>query len=286
MTTFTRAGLIVKFNDESVANTLNDVIACLESLDVEVMLDESIGQLVAEKPKVPTSEIAEKCDLAVVIGGDGTLLSAARSLVDHNVPIVGINRGRLGFLVDVSPANGLDQLTQIVKGQHIEEQRALLQTRVLRDGDCIASSYAFNDTVMRVKDLLQIMDFDIIIDDVLVTHQRADGIIVATPSGSTAYSLSNGGPIVGPTIDALVVQPICAHTLTSRPLMVDANSTIRVHLWDDDVTHAQVVCDGQIYMDAMLGDMIEIKRNPNRVRLLHPESYDYHRILREKLNWG
>ena len=286
MTTFTRAGLIVKFNDESVANTLNDVIACLESLDVEVMLDESIGQLVAEKPKVPTSEIAEKCDLAVVIGGDGTLLSAARSLVDHKVPIVGINRGRLGFLVDVSPANGLDQLTQIVKGQHIEEQRALLQTRVLRDGDCIASSYAFNDTVMRVKDLLQIMDFDIIIDDVLVTHQRADGIIVATPSGSTAYSLSNGGPIVGPTIDALVVQPICAHTLTSRPLMVDANSTIRVHLWDDDVTHAQVVCDGQIYMDAMLGDMIEIKRNPNRVRLLHPESYDYHRILREKLNWG
>ncbi len=286
MTTFTRAGLIVKFNDESVANTLNDVIACLESLDVEVMLDESIGQLVAEKPKVPTSEIAENCDLAVVIGGDGTLLSAARSLVDHNVPIVGINRGRLGFLVDVSPANGLDQLTQIVKGQHIEEQRALLQTRVLRDGDCIASSYAFNDTVMRVKDLLQIMDFDIIIDDVLVTHQRADGIIVATPSGSTAYSLSNGGPIVGPTIDALVVQPICAHTLTSRPLMVDANSTIRVHLWDDDVTHAQVVCDGQIYMDAMLGDMIEIKRNPNRVRLLHPESYDYHRILREKLNWG
>lgn len=286
MTTFTRAGLIVKFNDESVANTLNDVIACLESLDVEVMLDESIGQLVADKPKVPTSEIAENCDLAVVIGGDGTLLSAARSLVDHNVPIVGINRGRLGFLVDVSPANGLDQLTQIVKGQHIEEQRALLQTRVLRDGDCIASSYAFNDTVMRVKDLLQIMDFDIIIDDVLVTHQRADGIIVATPSGSTAYSLSNGGPIVGPTIDALVVQPICAHTLTSRPLMVDANSTIRVHLWDDDVTHAQVVCDGQIYMDAMLGDMIEIKRNPNRVRLLHPESYDYHRILREKLNWG
>ncbi|MFK8076396.1 MAG: NAD(+) kinase [Granulosicoccus sp.] len=286
MTTFTKAGLIVKFNDESVANTLNDVIACLESLDVEVMLDESIGQLVSDKPKVPTIEIAENCDLAVVIGGDGTLLSAARSLVDHNVPIVGINRGRLGFLVDVSPANGLDQLTQIIKGQHIEEKRALLQTRVLRDGECFASSYAFNDTVMRVKDLLQIMDFDIIIDDVLVTHQRADGIIVATPSGSTAYSLSNGGPIVGPTIDALVVQPICAHTLTSRPLMVDANSTIRVHLWDDDVTHAQVVCDGQIYMDAMLGDMIEIKRNPNRVRLLHPESYDYHRILREKLNWG
>lgn len=286
MTTFSRAGLIVKINDESVANTLNDVIACLEDLNLEVMLHESTGDLVSDRAKVAISTIATECDLAVVIGGDGTLLSAARSLVDHHIPIVGINRGRLGFLVDVSPSNELDELKQIVKGQYIEENRALLQTRILRDGDCIASSYAFNDTVMRVKDLLQIMDFDIIIDDVLVTHQRADGVIVATPSGSTAYSLSNGGPIVGPTIDALVVQPICPHALTSRPLMVDASSTIRIHLWDDDVTEAQIVCDGQIYMDAMLGDMIEIKRNENRVKLLHPENYDYHRILREKLNWG
>ncbi len=286
MTTFSRAGLIVKFNDESVANTLSDVIACLEALNIDVVLDNSTRGLVDSRPTVPTSEIATSCDLAVVIGGDGTLLNAARSLVDHHVPIVGVNRGRLGFLVDVSPANGLDQLSQIISGQFLEEKRALLHTRVLRDGDCIVSSYAFNDTVIRVRDLLQIMDFDVIIDDVLVTHQRADGLIIATPSGSTAYSLSNGGPIVGPTIDALVVQPICPHTLTSRPLMVDANSVIRVHLWDDDMTKAQVVCDGQIYMDAMLGDMIEVRRNTNRVRLLHPENYDYHRILREKLNWG
>ena len=286
MTTFSRAGLIVKYNDESVANTLTDVINCLEKHDLEVMLDNSTRGVEGERQTVSTSTIAQICDLAVVIGGDGTLLSAARSLVDHKVPLVGVNRGRLGFLVDVPPDGGLGELSQIVNGQHIEENRAMLQTRVLRDGECIASSYAFNDTVIRVRDKLQIMDFDIIIDDVLVTHQRADGLIVATPSGSTAYSLSNGGPIVGPTIDALVVQPICPHTLTSRPLMVDAASTIRVHLWDDDVTKAQVVCDGQIYMDAMLGDMIEIRRNANRVKLLHPETYDYHRILREKLNWA
>ena len=286
MTKFSKAGLIVKFNDESVAGTLADVIACLEGLQLEVMLDHSTRGLVEGRSTVPIAKIAEDCDLAVVIGGDGTLLNAARSLVDHHVPIVGINRGRLGFLVDVSPDGDLDELSQIVKGQHIEENRALLQTRILRDGNSIASSYAFNDTVIRVKNTLQIMDFDVIIDDVLVTHQRADGLIIATPSGSTAYSLSNGGPIVGPTIDALVVQPICPHTLTSRPLMVHADSVIRVHLWDDDVTRAQVVCDGQIYMDAMLGDMIEIRRNVNRVRLLHPEKYDYHRILREKLNWG
>ena len=206
------------------------------------------------------ADIAERCDLAVVIGGDGTLLHAARSLVDKGVPIVGVNRGRLGFLVDVPPDGGLEELGDIIKGRYIAEERAMLETRVLRDGDCVASSYSFNDTVIRVRDLLQLMDFDIIIDDVLVTHQRADGLIVATPSGSTAYSLSNGGPIVGPTIDALVLQPICPHTLTSRPLMVDAGSSIRVHLWDDDVMRAQVVCDGQVYMDASLGDMIEHPR--------------------------
>ena len=286
MSNFSRAGLIVKFNDESVANTLNDVINCLSAHGIKPVLDNSTRGLIDGHTTVATSELASSCDLAIVIGGDGTLLSAARSLVDHNVPIVGVNRGRLGFLVDVPPDNKLCELSEILEGQYLEEHRSLLTTRILREGETVGESYAFNDCVIRVRDLLQIMDFDVIIDDVLVTHQRADGIIIATPSGSTAYSLSNGGPIVGPTIDALVVQPICAHTLTSRPLMVDAASSIRIHLWDDEIRKAQVICDGQIYMDAMLGDMIEIRRKDEPVRLLHPETYDYHRILREKLNWG
>ncbi len=286
MSNFTRAGLIVKFNDESVANTLNDVITCLSKHGIESVLDNSTRGLVDGRKTVATSELASSCDLAIVIGGDGTLLSAARSLVDYDVPIVGVNRGRLGFLVDVPPDNGLCELSEILDGQYLEERRSLLSTRILREGATVGESYAFNDCVIRVRDLLQIMDFDVIIDDVLVTHQRADGIIIATPSGSTAYSLSNGGPIVGPTIDALILQPICAHTLTSRPLMVDAASSIRIHLWDDEIRKAQVICDGQIYMDAMLGDMIEARRKDQPVRLLHPETYDYHRILREKLNWG
>lgn len=286
MINFSRVGLIVKNNDESVTNTLRDVIACLEGHKLPIVLDHSTRQLVENRETSPVEEIARTCDLAVVIGGDGTLLNAARELVDHDVPLVGINRGRLGFLADVPPTEGLKALNRIIEGAFLEEKRTMLQTRVLRDGECVASSYAFNDTVIRVRDRLQIMDFDIIIDDVLVTHQRADGLIVATPTGSTAYSLSNGGPIVGPTVDALIIHPICPHTLTSRPLLVEGESRIRVHLWDDDVSAAQVVCDGQIYMDAMLGDMVDIRRNPNRVRLLHPEDYDYHRILREKLNWG
>lgn len=286
MTNFSRVGLIVKSGDESVSNTLIDVIKCLEDHQLDIVLEHSTQTLMSDSETVPVEHIAKTCNLAIVIGGDGTLLSVARSLADYDVPLVGINRGRLGFLVDVPPDGGLTALSEILKGHFVEEKRALLKTRVKRDGECIAESYAFNDAVIRVRDRLQIMDFDVIIDDVLVTHQRADGLIVATPSGSTAYSLSNGGPIVAPTIDALIVHPICPHTLTSRPLLVEGNSCIRVHLWDDDVLAAQVVCDGQVYMDAMLGDMVEICRKNNHVRLLHPETYDYYRILREKLSWG
>lgn len=285
MKQFSRVGLLVKTNDESVSTTITEVMQVMDSLGIETVLSHSTKGLV-EGDTVPASDIGQTCDLAIVIGGDGTLLHAARELVDYDVPIVGVNRGRLGFLVDVAPDKGLDKLVAIINGQYIEEERIMLHTRILREGECVNTAYAFNDTVVRVRDVLQIMDFDITIDDVLVTHQRADGLIVATPSGSTAYALSNGGPIVGPTVNAVVLQPICPHTLTSRALMVDAKSRIRMHLWDDQVLEAQVVCDGQVYMDATLGDMIEVSCMEKRVRLLHPETYDYHQILREKLNWG
>lgn len=286
MTEFSTAGIIVKVGDEGAAQTFNDVLKLLEAHSITAIVDESAEPIAGGLPTTSIKSIGEKCDVAIVIGGDGTLLHAARTLVDYNVPIIGINRGRLGFLVDVPPHDGLEQLTNILRGDYHSEQRIILETRILRDGKCINTSNSFNDTVVRVKDVLQIMDFDIIIDDVLVTHQRADGLIMATPSGSTAYSLSNGGPIVGPSIDAVILQPICPHTLTSRPLVVDAKSAVRVHLWDDKVMEAQVVCDGQVYMPATLGDMIEMRVKEQRVTLLHPTSFDYHRILREKLNWG
>ncbi len=286
MTQFTTVGLLVKLHDESVAATLSEVMERLRALDIDILLHDSTEGLIEGHPIVSSEVIGNRCDLVIVIGGDGTLLHAARELVDYGVPIVGVNRGRLGFLVDVPPNQGLNQLKAILQGQYISEERIMLETRIMREGECINSAYALNDTVVRVKDVLQIMDFDIVIDDVLVTHHRADGLIIATPSGSTAYSLSNGGPIVGPTIEAVVLQPICSHTLTSRALLVDAKSRIRAHLWDDEVLEAQVVCDGQQYMEAILGDMIEVRVKEKRLTLLHPETYDYHQILREKLNWG
>jgi len=280
------AGLICKYKDSSVESTLHDVHNCVKRLGLEVMLEHSTAELLPGHSTVNMDSIGQQCDVAIIIGGDGTLLNAARALVDHDVPLVGVNRGRLGFLCDVSPDSELSDLVQILDGNAVSETRFLLESRVLRDGEELSKTYAFNDVVIRVRDVLQIMDFDVIIDDKLVTHQRADGAIISTPSGSTAYSLSNGGPIVGPSIDAVILQPICPHTLTSRPLMVDARSIIRIHLWDDEVITAQVICDGQVYQEATLGDMVEVKCKDERITLLHPQHYDYHQILREKLNWG
>lgn len=286
MIQFTTVGLLSKLHDESVAGTLADVVERLTALNVDILLHDSTEGMIPGHEVVSSEEVGTRCDLAIVIGGDGTLLHAARELVDYGVPIVGVNRGRLGFLVDVPPNQVLEKLDAILQGQYISEDRIMLETRIMREGECINSAYALNDTVVRVKDVLQIMDFDIVIDDVLVTHHRADGLIVATPSGSTAYSLSNGGPIVGPTIEAVVVQAIASHTLTSRTILVDAKSRIRAHLWDDELREAQVVCDGQQYMEAILGDMIEVRVKEKRLTLLHPETYDYHQVLRQKLNWG
>jgi NAD+ kinase len=230
--------------------------------------------------------IGTECDIAIVIGGDGTLLNAARELVNYNVPLVGVNRGRLGFLVDVSPEDKLHELVEIINGEYIEEHRLLLNASLERGGDVIHQSLAFNDTVMRTKDVLQIIEFEISINGSFVLSQRADGIIVATPSGSTAYSLSSGGPIVNPNLNALVLQPICPHTLSSRPLVVTAESEVEIAVTERKTVYAQMVCDGQVYTDLQNDDIIRVKRHNRTIRMLHPANYDYHRILREKLNWG
>ena len=285
MSVFKKVGLIVRLNDTKVSDTLNDVHARLESLGVEVVLDHSTRGLIGGLITVGLEEIAKECDLAIVIGGDGTLLHTARALADSNVPIVGINRGRLGFLVDVSPESELAQLDDILAGNYKEEARILLDIEVLRDGEVINEVCAFNDIVLRVKDLLRIVEFKTYINGAFVNVQRADGIIVSTPSGSTAYSLSNGGPIVTPKLEVIVLQPICPHTLSSRPLVVAADSTIEIRISDEGIDNGQLVSDGQVYFDIISDDVIRVKRHKKRVHLLHPNNYNYYKLLRAKLNW-
>jgi len=251
-----------------------------------VLLDSSTRGLLGGPVAVDLETIGAECDLAVVIGGDGTLLHAAREMVKANVPLVGVNRGRLGFLVDVSPEDKLHELSEIIEGEYIEEHRLMLHCQLVRNDNTIHQSLAFNDMVMRTKNVLQIIEFEISINDSFVLSQRADGIIVASPSGSTAYSLSSGGPIVNPNLNAVVVQPICPHTLSSRPLVVTAESEIKVLVTERKPVSAQMVCDGQVYIDLQNDDIIEVRKHDQSIRILHPSNYDYHHILREKLNWG
>jgi NAD+ kinase len=286
MPKFSKVGLIAKSGDLSVSETLNDVHNLLQDMGVPVVLDSSTRGLLGGPVTVDMDVIGQECDLAVVIGGDGTLLHAARELVDANVPLVGVNRGRLGFLVDVSPEDKLHELTEIILGEYIEEHRLMLHCQLLRNEEVIHQSLAFNDMVMRTKNVLQIIEFEISINNSFVLSQRADGIIVASPSGSTAYSLSSGGPIVNPNLNAVVVQPICPHTLSSRPLVVSAESQIRVLVTERKPVTAQMVCDGQVYVDLHNDDIINVRKHDRSIRILHPANYDYHHILREKLNWG
>jgi len=286
MSNFNKVGLISKSNDLSVSETLNNVYNLLKDKGLDVMLDNSTRGLLGGPITVDIEKIGQECDLAVVIGGDGTLLHAARELVDADVPLVGVNRGRLGFLVDVSPEDGLHELIEIIDGDYQQEERLMLNCRLARNGKIIHQSLAFNDMVMRTKNVLQIIEFELSINGSFVLSQRADGVIVASPSGSTAYSLSSGGPIVNPNLPALVVQPICPHTLSSRPLVVSADSEISVLVTEKKTVHAQMVCDGQVYNDLQNNDIIEVRKHSNAIRILHPTKYDYHHILREKLNWG
>lgn len=286
MPNFNKVGLIAKSNDLSVSETLNNVFNLLKERGLEVLLDSSTRGLLGGPIAVDIETIGRECDLAVVIGGDGTLLHAARSLVEADVPLVGVNRGRLGFLVDVSPEDGLHELVEIIEGNYQQEERLMLHCQLARRGEIIHESLAFNDMVMRTKNVLQILEFEISINGSFVLSQRADGVIVASPSGSTAYSLSSGGPIVNPHLPALVVQPICPHTLSSRPLVVSADSHISVLVTEKKTVHAQMVCDGQVYNDLQNEDIIEVRKHDKPIRILHPSNYDYHHILREKLNWG
>jgi len=284
---FRSIGLITKSDDDGqVAQTLDVIHRFLLERGLDVSLDRSTDPFLDIDHTVPRREIAEHCDLAIVVGGDGTLLTAARSLADAGIPIVGVNLGRLGFLVDVSPGTMTERLEQILSGEYTEEQRFLVQAEVLRDDRVIQRAAALNDVVLRIKNVVRMIEFETWVNGRFVNIQRADGMVVSTPTGSTAYALSGGGPILHPSLDAMLLLPICPHTLSSRPIVVDAASDIEIRIRPDIRETAQVVSDGQNNIDVAAGDRVRIRRKERKIRLLHPADYDYYHILREKLHWG
>jgi len=286
MTHFQQIGVIVKRQDERLKKTLTSLLGYLDTHGIEYLLDATVAQAgYRRKDTVSRKTIATQSDLVMVVGGDGTLLSAARSLVEADVPLLGINIGRLGFLVDVSPEELPGQLNRILSGEYYEEKRVMLSGEVYRGEDLIATGTALNDVVLHARDSVQMIEFETLINGKLVHLQRADGIVISTPTGSTAYALSGGGPILHPDLDALVLVPICPHTLSSRPIAVTGDSEIIVRLSPHSSAHAQVAFDGQSNVDFEDEDTLKICKLSSNLRLIHPKEYDYYRILRNKLRW-
>lgn len=286
---FRTIGLIAKPGDPRVAETLEQLVALLRSSQAEVLFDAESAEKLPSLglPVVDRQSLGRRSDLVIVVAGDGTFLNAARSLVDLDVPLLGVNLGRLGFLADVMPAEMADRLQEVFAGEYEEESRFLLDARVVRDGKDVFHGVALNEIVAHKWHIARLIQFETYINDRLVNTQRSDGLIVATPTGSTAYALSGGGPILHPGLDAVVLVPICPHTLSSRPLVVSADSEIEIRMVHGaEQPEAQLTCDGQMTLELAPADRIIIRQKQQRLRLVHPRGHDYFATLRAKLHWA
>lgn len=285
---FNTIGLIGKFGDPSVGDTLTRIISFLRRRDLRILFDAASAELIQPCGLEVASRrtLGRQCDLAIVVGGDGTLLNAARSLVDFHVPILGVNLGRLGFLVDVSPDEVDHRLDEILTGQYREDQRSLLHADILRQGQPITQADALNDVVVHKSEVARMIEVEAFLDGRFITAYRADGLIISTPTGSTAYALSGGGPIIHPALETVLLVPICPHTLTQRPLVLSAEGSVEIHVSRGNTTEMLVTCDGQTSLEIRPDDVIRIRKKRRKLRLIHPLSYDPFEILRAKLHWG
>ncbi len=254
---------------------------------VQVYADEALDLPASTGIQVlPIAALAAKADLLIVVGGDGTLLKATHAVTARPIPLVGVNLGRLGFLADITPDQVQHDIAAILKGEYSSEERLVLQGQALRDGRAEAARPALNDVVVHKSDGGRLIEFETYVDGHFVCAYRADGIVVATPTGSTAYALSGGGPIVHPAMDAIALVPICPHTLGDRPIVVAGNSVIEIRIGDTHGGRAQVTWDGQHAEMLETGERVQVRRAERRLSFIHPRGYDYYTILRTKLHWG
>ncbi|TXH67506.1 MAG: NAD(+) kinase [Thiothrix sp.] len=285
MNLFTTAGIFSKQDGEAVAATLQSLYDFLSQQGLTILFSKQAADLL-QQPAIPDELLAQQIDLAIVVGGDGTLLTAGRLLADAQVPIVGINLGRVGFLVDVLPAQMQEQLFAILQGDYLEDQRCLLKACAWRGEERLGQNIALNDVVLHARNEVRMIEFTTYIDGFFVNTQRADGLVISTPTGSTAYALSSGGPILHTSLDASILVPISPHTLTSRPIVIPNQSSIEIEMGSDRPVEALLSFDGHHDIPLISGDRIKISASPKKMRLLHPRHYDYYHILRSKLHWG
>lgn len=282
---FRRIALFAKHDDGRALESLRTAVAHLAPRELELIADRTICKALPDSGVVEAAP--ETAELAIVIGGDGTMLHTARRLAPHGVPLIGVNAGRLGFLADIRREALTSTLDSILNGEYTEERRHLLKAEIFSANRKEArTDQALNDVVVQKRDVGRMIEFETHINGNYVCNHRADGIVISTPTGSTAYALSAGGPILHPGLDAVAIVPICPHTLSDRPIVVSGEARIEIVMQHADGSGAQVVLDGQESASLAAGDRVIISRAEKPLRLLHPAGHDYYHLLRHKLHWG
>ncbi len=282
----TRVGVIAKPDAERAPRVLRALIEWLEARGLSVVLDKEAAALLPDQAVMTAvrSDLPGQVDFLVVLGGDGTLLSVARAVGDLGLPILGVNLGGLGFLTAMTEEEMIPALEAFLLGRLVIEERMMLVARVRRDGRHLPEVLALNDAVIMKSAMSRIIDLAVAVDGQPATAYRADGLIIATPTGSTAYSLSAGGPILFPTMDAVILTPICSHTLTNRPIVLPASQRIEVTLQTSQEVVLSV--DGQVGIALREHDAVEVERAASRIRLVRLPQKPFFSVLRAKLKWG
>lgn len=282
--------LIGKYRSPEIAESLHRLAEYLHVRGVAVFIERETAQHIGRHLDLSRwvtcgfNDIGAHADLAIVLGGDGTMLNAARRLARYGVPLVGVNQGRLGFMTDIARSDMLSCMDDLLDGRFVPENRMLLDAEVIRDGREIAANVALNDVVVDKGAIGRMIEFELFIDGEFIYNLRSDGLIVSTPTGSTAYSLSSGGPILHPTLTGIALVPLCPHALTNRPVVVNDRADIELR-----VTHAddpRVHFDGQVTQNLQLHDCVRLKRSDYSICFLHPPGYSYFAMLRQKLHWN
>lgn len=272
--------------NQGVNESLQQLLTFLKKRQLETFVDiDTATAFTTDLPVLSRDAMGEKHDVIIVVGGDGSLLSAARMAVSVDVPVIGINRGRLGFLTDISPEDIEKQMDAVLNGEYREEHRFLLKASIYDEEGTYFHGNALNDVVLGRGNETHLVEFDVFINHQFVSHYRADGMIFATPTGSTAYALSAGGPIMHPSINGIVLVPMFSHSLSSRPLVIDSHSYIDLLISNNNESNLRISCDGHESRMVKPGQRVSIEKNAQRLRLLHPLDYHYYDTLRAKLGW-
>ena len=288
MTDFKRIGLIGRPDHSGVVDSLLRLLSFLRDQDVDIVLDDVTAGLI-ENPGVnecTREELSSRCDLVIVVGGDGSILNVAKFIASDQVPVIGINRGKLGFLTDVLPNEIETNIANVLNGNYSVDKRFLLDVVARRGTTEHNLGSALNDVVLHPGKAAQMIEFELFIDDKFVYSQESDGLIVSTPTGSTAYSLSAGGPIMHPHLNAVVLVPMYPHSLNSRPIVIDGDSEIKLIVAAKESLEPQLSCDGEVLYTAVAGDEFLVTKKTVPLQLIHPPNHSFYQACRSKLGWG